>query len=103
MTHLKMKTIITNYVDYSDLEEFFSEKLEKNFEIIGSANDTDYSVNVVPFDENSPMAQWDKKNIDDVIKNGYIDLEYSSFHPFMSWACKQGWISEGMYVITISW
>lgn len=103
MTDLKITTVVTNYVDYYDLQTYFGEKIGKEFEIIGASNDTDHTVNVKPFNENDPMAKWDMEDINKVLASGIIDLERSSFRPFMSWACKQGWIPEGKYCVRVSW
>lgn len=103
MTTLKMTTKITNYVDYGDLQSFLTEKLGKSVEIVGSSNDTDYSVDVKKLDPASTMYKWYMEEVQEFINSGIIDCEYNGFHRPLAYAATQGWIPEGEYLITVSW
>lgn len=98
-----MSTKTTHYVDYGDLESFLTEKLGKPVEIIGSPNDTDYSVNVKKLDPESPMHKWDLEEVQKFINTGVIDCEYGGFYRPLAYAATQGWVPEGEYLITVSW
>lgn len=100
---LKITTKKTHYVDYGDLEKFLTEKLGKTVEIIGSPNDTDYSVEVELPDPTSVMHKWYEEERQEFAASGLIDLERRSFHRPLSYAAQQNWIEPGTYVIRVSW
>jgi len=100
---LIMTTKTTHYVDYADLEAFLTEKLGKEVEIIGSPNDTDYSVDVELPDPANAEHKWDEEERQKFANTGLIDLERSSLHLPLSYAVQQGWIEPGAYIVRVSW
>lgn len=104
MPELSMETKITHYVDYGDLQEFFSELTGNEIEIIGSANDTDYSEEIYPPDTTKQYFRADQEEIDEFLKSRYIDLSSGdSFNAGLQYAADEGLIPYGAYVINVSW
>lgn len=103
MSSLKITTKTTHYVDYGDLEAFLTEKLGKEVQIIGSPNDTDYSVDVEVPDPEDAMFKWDEEERQEFVATGIIDLDTGSFHRPLSYAAQQKWIEPGSYVVSVSW
>lgn len=100
---LKLVTKTTHYVDYYDLEVFLGEKIGKTVEIIGSPNDTDYKFEAEPLDSTSSMYVYVMEDVEEFLETGMINMEYGGLYTVMNYACTQGWIEPGNYVITVSW
>lgn len=103
MPELKMSTEITHFVSDSDLEKFLSEVHGKKYEIIGSANDTDYHVEIYPPDTDRQYMRTDEDDINEFLEDNYVDLECGSFSPALQHAADKGLIPYGNYVVTVSW
>lgn len=98
MVELIKETKTTHYVDYSNMENYLSEKIGRRVEIIESANDTDYHLSL----KKEKIEDYDKETIDDFLKTGYIGMDYE-YHTIFTHCVNEGWLEEGDYVLRVSW
>lgn len=106
---LKMTTKTTHYIDWYDLEAELAKLyplpegdpdkpyLRPRWELLESPNDTDYSVTA----EKNAIKDYDQDDLAEIIETGSV-LNYQ-LGLLMNHLCDEGHVSEGSYVIRISW
>ena len=87
------KTVIK--VDISDLTSYLSEKMGRRVEYGETNNDTDYEVEV-------DSDGWEEDTIATFRSDGYLNMNYG-YTDVLNWACDQGWLKPGTYLINVSW
>lgn len=101
MTELKIITKSTHYVDIYDLEVFLSEKVGEKIEIAGYNRGDNYDEEIVPPDTNQKFYRNNDAEVEDFLKEKFIDLQYGSFRAPLQWAADNGWIPYGNYIVSV--
>lgn len=109
-SNLKVKLELTHYVDFLTyahvskegmvgLDEFIADcyGLDNPMEM-GGNNDTDYSVNVEP---KKSEFDWDKDQLADIKRCSFMEDHHLRL--VLCDLCADGYLSEGKYVVRMSW
>lgn len=88
------------------LEEYLSEKLGKPVEGIDSSNDTTYEFSVKPRGPEDFKYDYQRQDFERMMGGKVVTVSFAwnpSVSILLDYACKQGWIEEGVYIVSISW
>ncbi len=98
---LKIKTVVTHYIDNSDLEAAIKTITGKQFELLESPNDTSHTVTVYPTNSDKSFSIKDFEEIKEKIYAGHA--EYYYLNDIFNWLHLEGHIDAGAYVIEVCW
>lgn len=96
---LKVKTTISQNVEYEELERFVQEKTGREWSIVaaGEYNNGEQHTFLV---NGKPLDNWDAKGMSDFITKG---TGYPHPATMMEWLAEQKHIAPGRYTVDIFW
>lgn len=94
---MKIRTKVTHFVDYSDLETFIQDtySLPSRYEILESPNDVDYT-----HDVDGKLSYGEEEARKHVAKG---HAEYYYIGELLNLLCMDKKIEKGTYVVQVSW
>jgi len=99
---LKINSFVAHHVDYSDLDDFLTERLglEEPYEFVAAeemGNDSAKTMHIVK----EELDEWDKKELNKMLETKKWGC-YNT-HLLLQHLCNLDEIPEGEYVIEVSW